>query len=243
MTFKHCGLAYKYRYIDRLPQPQTIHTFQGNLVHNVLETLFRLPKKERTYEHAVEFLNNLWTKLQKEEEFNIIVPEKEHDFFFNNCSTYIDNYFKLEDPTKINAIGIELTVSGNIKGADIYGIIDRVEADENGKIAITDYKTGMSPMERQEKERFIPLQQYAILCEQSYGFVPDYLQLFFLKNGQALKIPYTKQLGRSTNAITGAIWSAIGTASQNDNFKPHVSGLCNWCSFQDICPSWVDKKK
>jgi putative RecB family exonuclease len=35
------------------------------------------------------------------------------------------------------------------------------------------------------------------------------------------------------------LWAAINTAITQDRFPPRVSKLCEWCSFQDICPAFA----
>jgi putative RecB family exonuclease len=34
-----------------------------------------------------------------------------------------------------------------------------------------------------------------------------------------------------------ALWSAIERATETGNFPPRPGKLCNWCSFQSICPA------
>ena len=46
--FKTCPLLYRFRTIDRIPEPPTSDQARGTLVHAVLERLFDLPAAERT---------------------------------------------------------------------------------------------------------------------------------------------------------------------------------------------------
>ncbi|MDH3250813.1 MAG: PD-(D/E)XK nuclease family protein, partial [Acidimicrobiia bacterium] len=34
-----------------------------------------------------------------------------------------------------------------------------------------------------------------------------------------------------------ALWTAIERATETGNFPPRPGKLCNWCSFQSICPA------
>jgi putative RecB family exonuclease len=36
-----------------------------------------------------------------------------------------------------------------------------------------------------------------------------------------------------------ALWTAIDTAITRERFPARVSKLCEWCSFQDICPAFA----
>ncbi|HZZ54267.1 MAG TPA: PD-(D/E)XK nuclease family protein, partial [Trebonia sp.] len=46
--FMTCPLLYRFRVIDRIPEPPTTATARGTLVHAVLERLFDRPAGERT---------------------------------------------------------------------------------------------------------------------------------------------------------------------------------------------------
>ncbi len=55
-----CPLLYRYRTIDRLPEPPSEAATRGTLVHAVLERLFDLPAPERTPGAAAELLEPEW---------------------------------------------------------------------------------------------------------------------------------------------------------------------------------------
>ncbi|MEI8002623.1 MAG: PD-(D/E)XK nuclease family protein, partial [Actinomycetes bacterium] len=42
-SFKDCPLAFRFSYLDRLPQPPAPHTSKGTLVHRALEHLYDRP--------------------------------------------------------------------------------------------------------------------------------------------------------------------------------------------------------
>src|SRR5215213_441931 len=50
--FMTCPLLYRFRTIDRLPEPSSPDAVRGTVVHKVLENLFDLPAAERTPAHA-----------------------------------------------------------------------------------------------------------------------------------------------------------------------------------------------
>ena len=61
--FMTCPLLYRYRTIDRLPEPPSTDAVRGTVVHKVLEVLFDLPAAERTPEQARELLVPAWDEL------------------------------------------------------------------------------------------------------------------------------------------------------------------------------------
>ena len=46
--FMSCPLLYRFRTIDKLPEPHSPDAVRGTVVHKVLEDLFDLPAAERT---------------------------------------------------------------------------------------------------------------------------------------------------------------------------------------------------
>jgi putative RecB family exonuclease len=64
--FTTCPLLYRFRVIDRLPEPSSPVTTRGTLVHGVLERLFDSPAPERTIERAASLLEPEWQRLLEE---------------------------------------------------------------------------------------------------------------------------------------------------------------------------------
>jgi putative RecB family exonuclease len=37
-----------------------------------------------------------------------------------------------------------------------------------------------------------------------------------------------------------ALWAAINKAMASGNYPPRPGRLCDWCSYQNICPAFAD---
>ncbi|HEY6295695.1 MAG TPA: PD-(D/E)XK nuclease family protein, partial [Streptosporangiaceae bacterium] len=61
--FMTCPLLYRFRVIDRLPEPPSPATARGTLVHAVLERLFDLPAAQRSPEAARALVDPEWDRL------------------------------------------------------------------------------------------------------------------------------------------------------------------------------------
>ena len=55
-----CPLMFRLRTVDRLPEPGSLATHKGTVVHGVLERLYDLPVSERRVEVALELLPGQW---------------------------------------------------------------------------------------------------------------------------------------------------------------------------------------
>src|ERR1700761_1361841 len=65
--FMTCPLLYRFRVIDKLPEPPSPAAARGTLVHAVLERLFDRPRAERTPEVAHALLQPEWDRLMAAE--------------------------------------------------------------------------------------------------------------------------------------------------------------------------------
>src|SRR5215510_14634629 len=65
--FLTCPLLYRFRVIDRLPEPPSAAAARGTLVNAVLERLFDEPPARRTPETARAMLAPQWERLIAEE--------------------------------------------------------------------------------------------------------------------------------------------------------------------------------
>ena len=63
--FQNCPLLYRFRTIDRLPEPASPAMVRGTLVHAVLEDLFAEPAPVRTLDRAVDLLPSEWEQLRR----------------------------------------------------------------------------------------------------------------------------------------------------------------------------------
>src|SRR5687767_10298090 len=65
--FMVCPLLYRFRTVDRLPEPPSPDAMRGTLVHKVLEDLFDLPAADRTPERARDLLVPTWDGLLEQD--------------------------------------------------------------------------------------------------------------------------------------------------------------------------------
>ena len=56
--------------------------------------------------------------------------------------TLVESYLRMEDPTSIRDVGLELRLEAQVGDLTLRGIIDRLELDPDGELIVTDYKTG-----------------------------------------------------------------------------------------------------
>jgi putative RecB family exonuclease len=237
-AFKDCPLAFRFAAIDRLPEAPAPHMVKGTLVHSALERLFwDHARGERTPEAARAALDLAWQALQDDPDLvSLALTEAEREAFVKDAASLVDGYLRLEDPDGVDAVGVELTLEADVAGLRLRGIIDRLDVNAQGELEVVDYKTGRVPSVNQEQQRLGGVQFYALLCEQVLGRRPSRVRLMYLREPVVIEAEPSEQAVRGTRQRTSAVWSAIERACENEDFRPHPSALCNWCSFRSLCP-------
>jgi putative RecB family exonuclease len=238
-AFKECPLAFRFSYLDRLPEPPSAPASKGTLVHRALELLMCRPPSDRTLDAARADLDRARAELASHPEFSeLMMSDEEWATFHADADALVVHYFELEDPTTVRPIGLELKLQAEVGNTRLRGIIDRLELDENGELVVTDYKTGGVPSERFEGKSLSGVHIYALLCEQMLGRRPARVQLYYLKKPEAIIATTDDQKIGGVERRTLALWSAIERACTNDDFRAHPSKLCDWCAFQAYCPAF-----
>lgn len=237
-SFKDCALAFRYSAIDRLPEAPTVAATRGSLVHLALEHLFEREPADRTRANAGADLQRAVEEFRSDPEFIELALDADAEAAFHaEAARLVGNYFELEDPTTIRPIGLELRLEAQVGGLRLRGIIDRLELNEHGDLVVTDYKTGRTPGQSHQQARMEGVHFYALLCEELFGVRPALVQLLYLGDRTAITTVPTEQATRALRRKVGALWQAVETACEREDFRPRPSALCSWCSFQAYCPA------
>ena len=239
-SFKDCALKFRLANIDKLPEEPSLPAVRGTLVHSVLELLFQRPPQDRSREAAGSDLAEALTALADDPEYLALgLTDDEALQLVGDSSEMLDRYFTLENPTKIMATGLELTLEVEVGSLLLRGIIDRLEETPDGGLIVTDYKTGRSPSVRYEQSRLTGVHFYSLLCERVYGKRPKEVRLVFLGPKPEIIIARpTEQSSKALERKVLAIWNAVERACEREDFRPRQGPLCNWCSFKEFCPEF-----
>lgn len=239
-SFTDCALAFRFSTIDRLPEPPSAPASKGTLVHRALERLFwHIPPAARTEEAGLVQLALAWAELAAHPEFTGLGLDAEAEAeLLDDAATLVRNYFTLEDPTRVRAIGVELRLEAQLGSLQLRGVIDRLDLDSEGELVVTDFKTGKAPDQAHESRRLIGVQFYAWLCEHVLGRRPARVQLLHLREPLAIVSIPTPQSVRGMEGRTSAVWAAVERACANEDFRPRPSKLCDYCSFKSYCPAF-----
>ena len=210
--FQSCPLKYRFRVIDRIPEPPSAAATRGTVVHAVLERLFDLPASERTLPRAAQLVSPEWEQLlAAEPELAALVADDEPDddlpAFLADARALLERYFALEDPTRLEPAERELHVTTTLdSGLTLRGYVDRLDVTVAGDMRVVDYKTGKAPGAGFESGAMFQMRFYALVLWRVHGRVPRMLQLLYLGSGEVLRYePDEADLLRDRAQARGAL--------------------------------------
>lgn len=242
-TYLTCPLKFYYENVAKLPTKPRPLTVGGTLVHAALELLFGHEPDERTLERGIACLDQAWESMRygDREFLGLRMPVIDEDDFRSAAEVGVRNYFTLEDPKTINAVGVELRFESttSIEGITCSGIIDRLDHTEGG-MAVRDYKMAATPNPRFVEGKLIGLKFYSMLCEDILGERPVDTSLLYVKARPVeIHMEPTDQKMRAFRMKLAAIWDAIQTAHDRNDWQPRKNFLCeNYCDFKSRCPAF-----
>lgn len=238
--FKTCPQLFKFRAIDKIPEPKTIHQARGTTAHLALQRLFDLPSADRTPDALFDLFRTAWTELREDEYPELFESVEDERAWGIESLSVIANYFSLEDPAAFEPLDRELDMLEDLGEMTIRGILDRMEEDGDD-LVITDYKSGKAPPERYAIPAFFALKIYAALIRKRTGRTPNRLRLMYLTNPTVYEVPVTDSQLDAVERKVKALWDAINRAISKQHFPPKVSRLCDWCSYKSLCPAFADE--
>ena len=240
--YLNCPLLYRFRTIDKLPEPPSIDAIRGTLVHLVLEKLFTYPRGERNFTLVRADLHPLWSEMKETRaDVQELLPVLKEEEFLLSAHTLLERYFSLEDPTGFEPSELEAHVEINLSDElMIHGYIDRLDIAPTGEIRIVDYKTGKSPKPGWEEKALFQLRVYALLYWKNTGVLPRLLQLIYLGDGRVVKSNPTQVDVESVEKVLRRVAKDIFVSIEKEYWPPKPSRLCDWCYFKEICPAHND---
>lgn len=238
-TYRNCPLKYKYRAIDKIPEPKSKEAIFGTLVHSVLKFIHTPSLLPPPLEQALDYFSKGWSS-------EVYENEAEERAAFAQGVTIIQKYYAANRIADYTIVDLEsrfaIEIGDEASGRHIVsGIIDRIDRTEDG-YEIIDYKTTRKMPSQDKVDHDIQLSIYLKAFLARYPKEIDRLDkitvsLYYLKHGVKLSSQRTvEQLQALEQTFLGVIRSI-----EEQKFDPILSPLCDWCGYQKICPLWKHK--
>ena len=240
--FRGCPQKFKLSYIDKIKEPPAWHAVLGSFVHEVLEYLYKEDPKNRTQETVKRIATDRWSNHGWAEKVNELTEKLDTITGFKQSAFQaITNLWEIEDPTTTILEGQEVEVLTEIEGVAMKGYIDRIALDADGKVVISDYKTGKVPDPKYvtNDEKWFQLIAYALMLKEAHQKMTSTLELYYLSKRVKHSVDVTNEHLENAQRVIVRTRASIDELSKSGEFSCNVTNLCNWCYYKkiDICPA------
>ncbi len=233
-TFKSCPRAYRYKYVDKLPEAfSTIEAHLGGSVHEALEWAYtqRQAGCEPTLEMALQQYKYVWNSGDFAQ-IKIVKEDKSKEDYYHQGCEFIAYFFQRVFPydqstTLYLEHKFEIPLGENI----VYrGVIDRIAKEPDGTLKVTDYKTGRvgHPLDT------LQLPSYALYIFRQN--IDNEIQLCFedLREQRTIAVPYSRaQVKKVKEELLKEIEQIRDTKEEDFITRPSI--LCLWCGYNQVC--------
>jgi len=224
-TYQNCPLAYKFRYIDRLPTKRTPQLSFGSSVHAALACFYDVPHpKPCSLEELLKYLADAW-------ESEGYQDQSEEQTYFKHAEEILTTFYHRNIGDFQVPIALEHKFEIDLNVCTLTGIIDRVDKLPDGSYEIIDYKTNRKLPPKSKIESDLQLSIYHLACKEVWGITPEKLSLYFLILDEKISTKRTDNDVRKTKAIIRKVHEDISA----QKFQARKNPLCPWCDFQAHC--------
>lgn len=240
-TYKNCPLKFKYREVDKIPEPKSKEAVFGTLIHSTMRFIHDPTLVSPTLEQALDYFSKNWNG-------EIWQNELEERSAFAQGVAMIQRYYADHTPSAATVVDLESRFALEIGTEEtgrhvIAGVIDRIDKTADG-YEIIDYKTARKMPSQAKVDQDLQLSIYLKAFLHRYpkeweriGSIT--VSLYYLKHGVKLSSTRTREdLDRLDSLVLDVIRDIEAA-----KFEPILSPLCDWCGYQKMCPLWKHKFK
>lgn len=239
-TYEICPQQYKFVYVDRIKRyEEGVEAFLGQRFHEVMEKLYA-ERQFRLFslEELLDIYEKQW-ELKWHPDVKIVRKNRTpNDYWALGCR-FIEDYYKRHYPfDEGRVLGLERYIRFPLDGEGCYackGVIDRLMLAPDGIFEIHDYKTSSKLPEQSELDEDRQLALYQIGVQKLWPEAKAVRLIWhFVAFDMAMK---SERSPEALQALKTETMRLIDRIEVTENFEPHESALCGWCSYQEICPA------
>jgi len=230
-TFQACPQRWKLRYVDGLKEPPSPPLTFGSAVHSGLETFYR----NRIAGPAP--LDDVLASFDSELDHTAYDTPQDFERARADGHAMLQSWYSTHAANFQPALAVELALQYSVDDVPMISILDRVDVGEDGRVRITDYKTGKFFL-RDKAQESQQLTLYQIAAEEKLERQVESLSLVHVPSDTEWRV-----LRRSPAEVESVRRLVLDTAQaiEDQAFEPRPGRQCSWCHVKPWCPAFADQ--
>ena len=230
-TFQACPQRWKLRYVDGLKEPPSPPLTFGSAVHSGLETFYR----NRIAGPAP--LDDVLASFDSELDHTAYDTPQDFERARADGHAMLQSWYSTHAANFQPALAVELALQYSVDDVPMISILDRVDVGEDGRVRITDYKTGKFFL-RDKAQESQQLTLYQIAAEEKLEREVESLFLVHVPSDTEWRVAR-----RSPAEVESVRRLVLDTAQaiENQAFEPRTGRQCDWCHVKPWCPAYADE--
>lgn len=232
-TIFSCGRKYRFKYIDRVPEPPTVALAFGSAVHECIADMYLKKQWDDTY------MQRLWAYTWQEKQAGIdwdAVKDRKSNRdkkgveileAFRETSAN-DDWYAIESHFRFNpAPGRKISEQ---RYPTLRGTFDKIMRLEDGRLAVIDYKTSKNPPDPLLLRVDPQLTIYHRAAKELLGEDVVLGIHHLLTNTLHL----TERTDKDMDAVMEMLREGVDRVEEQ-KFERNISYACKWCPFKEQC--------
>jgi putative RecB family exonuclease len=231
--WRQCPRRFRYQDIERrkFEQVKTFEQTLGEVVHKVLEGLFRLEPSRREEEAVERLLDSIVLRFAALPALRKGNAERLRDEARRQLLGVIAS-----GTPGMGTLKVEQTFQLRLKnGTTIQTRVDRIDRAESGLLHVIDYKTGRQQIDERDLGReTAPIVQLLAVGKASEIPVEKVTWLYLRSSETIAWWPEPDDVDWATDRLT----DVLREIHRDREFEPNPGVHCTSCPFTAICPAW-----
>jgi DNA helicase II / ATP-dependent DNA helicase PcrA len=227
-TYETCPLQFKLEREWRIPDEVPAAMQYGAVMHRVLRAFYDSVRLERPIadDDLFQFFRGDLVQAGIQDHYQHELYETQG---VQQLKDFLARFRRVPTPKVLHTEEFFDVKMGDVA---VVGRIDRIDQVADGRVVITDYKTGRA-QSQEDSDESLQLSVYALAAREKWGYQADRLALYNLEGNSEV-------VTRRSDLALEAAKSRVKEVSENvaaGNFQPKPGFYCRFCAYRNLCPA------